>query len=622
MPVVSWTTSFRVPLPVLSGAALLAAAALASASLASASVAERAEPSPAAATTTGDGEGLRPETIPRPLMLRLEAATASGAGDGPARHETPPGPLMLRLEAATAPGAGDGARSETPLGLDAATAPGAGEGLRPEAATGLVVASLGAVANLVAVAATGAAGPVRPGPATGRLDLADREVASPHPGIDEPRGEEPTGYLDLTLERTIRLALGRTRDAVSARITRDEQLLALEAAEERYDPRASVESSWTTRDGAAGEGNVSVGPSLRVPTGGSFRLAWSKPVAGAGDRSTRTVLSFSQPLLKGFGTDIDTVPLRKARMNEEVNVRAFRDAVAGLIGSVVRAYRRLLGASRRVAIARDALERAREQLGTNRALVDAGRMAPQELVQTRAAVADREYALLDAENALDGANASLADLLDVDEGIRIEPAAEPPAEHLHPDLEASFETAFARRTDWLRTNLAVERARMDLEVARNNLLPNLSLNTTVARGGDWSARMNLAVPLWDRSPERARVRARNALHRAEMAVAETRQGIRAQVRAAVRGVAVGLRQIAIAREGRELAERKLDIERLKLEQGLSSAYQLDRVEDDVVSAQNREVDALDSYRNALTSLDRELGTTLDRWGIRIEEVGR
>ena len=557
---------FRVPLPVLSGAALLATAALAGAV-----VAER----PGTGPTPDAGAGLRPDAAPGPLMLRLDGATAPDPGDG-LRPDAAAGLLMLRLDAASGPGA------------------------EP---------------------------PVRSGAAAGRLDLAVRDVPAPDAGTGGPRGDEATAYLELTLDEAVRLALGSSRDAVIARMARDEQLLTLEAAEERYDPQARVEASWTARDTRAGEGDVSVGPSLRVPTGGSFRLAWSKPVAGEGNRSARAALSFSQPLLRGFGTGVDTVPLRKARMSEEVNVRAFRDRAAGLIGSVVGAYRRLLGAGRRVTIARDSLQRAREQLATNRALVEAGRMAPQELVQTRAAVTGREYALLDAENTLDAANASLADLLDIEEGTRIEPAREPPIEPRHPDLEASFETAFARRTDWLRTSLAVERARLDLGVARSNLLPNLSLNTTVSRGGygggsDWSARLNLAVPLWDRAPERALARSRNALRRAEMSVAETRRTIRARVRRAVRDVAVGLRQIELAREGRELAERKLDVERLKLAQGLSSAYQLDRFEDDVVNAQNREVDALDGYRNALTSLDRELGTTLERWGIRIEEVGR
>ena len=538
-----------------------------------------------------------PEGTAGGLVLRLDETME------PARPVLGPRPaagdLMLRLDETMGPAAGFGPRREgTAGGLDLALddtmgpAPGAG--------------------------------PHREGTAGG-LDPAFEDTMGPAAGAGvQPEGTP--GHLPLTLAETIRLALGHSRDAVFARLTREEQLLALEAAEERYHPRASLDASWSARDGAAGAGDVSVGPSLRVPTGGSFRLSWSKPVAGERSRSPSTALSFSQPLLKGFGPDIDTAPLRRARMTEEINVRAFRDRVAGLVRSVVGAYRGVLRAGRRVAIAREALARARQQLETNRVLVEAGRMAPQDLVQTQSEVADREYALLDAENGLDTANSSLVNTLDLDEGSRIEPSQEPPIAPRQPDLEKSLETAFVRRTDWLRGELGVERAQIGLRIAENNRLPNLSLSATVSRDGgdatDWSGRLTLSVPLWDRSPKRELARARNAVRRAELELAETRQAIRIEVRRAVHDVAVGLRQIELAREGRELAERKLDIERLKLGQGLSSAYQLGRFEDDVVSAQNREVDALTGYRNALTSLDAALGTTLDRWGIDIERVGR
>ena len=107
-----------------------------------------------------------------------------------------------------------------------------------------------------------------------------------------------------------------------------------------------------------------------------------------------------------------------------------------------------------------------------------------------------------------------------------------------------------------------------------------------------------------------------------MNLAERRQSIRIQVRRAVHDVAVALRQIDLAGEARELAERKLDVERRKLQQGLSSAFQLGRFEDDLVAAQRQELDAVARYRDSLAGLDRTLGTTLDRWGISIELVGR
>ena len=134
--------------------------------------------------------------------------------------------------------------------------------------------------------------------------------------------------------------------------------------------------------------------------------------------------------------------------------------------------------------------------------------------------------------------------------------------------------------------------------------------------------MNLTVPLQNDQERRQLTRARNGLRRAEMAIAETRQSIRIEVRRAVHDVAVALRQIDLAGQARELAERKLDVERRKLQLGLSSAFQLGRFEDDLVNAQRRELDAVARYRDSLGSLDRILGTTLDRWGISVEQVGR
>ena len=437
----------------------------------------------------------------------------------------------------------------------------------------------------------------------------------------------PPERLELSLEEAVRLALTGSRSAIQVRLGREEQQLALDRAEERYDPTTSVTLGTNAASRGDETADVSIGPSLRVPTGGSFHLSFRKPLAGERDRETSTTLSFSQPLLKGFGPELDTQPLRRARLQERIDRRAFRDRAGGIVDQTVSAYRGVLRADQRVVIAREALERARRQLEVNRALVEAGRMAPQDLVQTEADVANKEYALIDAENALDSANSTLVNTLDLEEGVSIRPRAEPPIEPERPNLEESMETAFARRTDWLTTEVGMELARMSLRSAENALLPDLSLSAQAEHlsGRDrthWSGGLNLTVQLQDDEPRRALTRARNSLRRAEMALAERRQSIRIQVRRSVHDVAVALRQIDLARQARELAERKLDVERRRLQQGLSSAFQLSRFENDLAAAQGREVDAVVRYRDSLAGLDRALGTTLDRWGISVEQVGR
>ena len=447
--------------------------------------------------------------------------------------------------------------------------------------------------------------------------------------LPEPSaGAEPaasSNHLELDIEEAIRLALTGSRAAIAARLGREEQALALERAEERYDPTYSLDAGASVRDGSDATADVSVGTGLRVRSGGSFRLNFSQPVLTEGDHDPGVDLTFTQPLLKGFGAAIDTAPLYRARLQEEINLRAFRDRASDIVGSVVSAYRNTLRARRRVAIARDALERARRQLEINRSLAEAGRMAPQDLVQSEAEVANREYSLSDSENALETADSTLANVLDLPEGAVLEPSEERPVEPERPDLGESLDTAFARRTDWLRAETRLVLSRLDLRIAENNLLPDLSLSATAShRGGegDLSGRLSLTVPLGDREPKRALVRAQNSVQRAEMDLAERRQSIRIQVRRAVHNVAVALRQIDLAGRARELTERKLDVERRKLRLGLSSAFQVGRFEDDLVSAQNRELDAVVGYRNALTGLDRTLGTTLDRWGVSVERLGR
>ena len=448
------------------------------------------------------------------------------------------------------------------------------------------------------------------------------------PDLAAAQGGGTPGLLRLTLEEAILFALKNSRAAISARLGRDEQKLSLEAAEEHYLPRADASARVSSGKDRERTSDVAVGSSLRVPTGGTFRLSWSRPVEGPGEHASVTTLTFTQPLLKGFGPDVDMVSQRKSRLQERLNVSAFRDRVAGIVGSVIGAYRGALSARRRVGIAREALERARRQLEINRALVNAGRMARRDLVQSDASLANREYALSDSEHALEAANAALANVLDLEEGVRSEPSEEPEIKPERPDLGKSLETAFAHRTDWLRAGLGVRFAQMDLRVAENNILPNLSLSaSTTRRGGEnpetgYSWRLNLTVPLWNYNPRRALVRARNDLRRAKMARAESRQSIRIQVRRAVRSVARALRQIDVAGQGLALARQKFEIERLKLREGLSSSFNVSRSEDDLIAAERRELDAVVGYRNALDSLSRTLGTTLDRWGIEVKQVAR
>ena len=250
--------------------------------------------------------------------------------------------------------------------------------------------------------------------------------------------------------------------------------------------------------------------------------------------------------------------------------------------------------------------------------------AAREIIQTEAEVANRALERVDAENRLSLANAALVSILDIDEATRVHPAEQTlSAEPSRPDVERSIESALAHRSDYLRGLMNVEIARIGLDQARNNRLWDLSLDATVARGAaqgrDYAIGLALSIPLGDRSSELTELSARNGLRDAEIGLVELKQSIRIEVRQAAHGVEVGARRIELARTSRALAEQTVEIEQAKLAQGLTSTFRLTAVEDDLVRAQNRELDANIAYLNALSALDRTLGTTLARWNIDIED---
>ena len=441
-------------------------------------------------------------------------------------------------------------------------------------------------------------------------------------GTDTGQGRDPNRIV-LTLDEAIRHALKHSRNAISARLSREEQGFALLEAEDRYRPKAQIGVSGNAAKDTEATAQMQIGPTLRIASGGALRLSWSTPIGGTADTGPTTTLGFSQPLLKGFGPNIDTVALRKARMQEEINVRGFRDEMAGVVDAVTGAYRSMLHGERGLAIARSAVERAHEQMRINRALVDAGRMPRQDLVQSEADVASNEYALIDAQTGLEEAHAQLVNILDLPEQTGLELAQEPTPTPMTLQFDASLEKAFAERADYLQALHEVAQAEMDLEVARNNQLWDLSLNATLTRQRnltDYGAGVTLSIPIGDRSSKHGLARARNTVKRARMKLAETRQSIAIEVRQALQGVSVRLRQIALARKGRELAEKKMQIERKKLQAGLSSVFHIGRFEDDLVAAQNREIEAISGYRTAVSALHRVLAATLSAHGIRIDEV--
>ena len=447
--------------------------------------------------------------------------------------------------------------------------------------------------------------------------------------------------IDLTLSDAVFLGLRDNRSIRSAYLERIAQKFDLRVEEDRFTPKLVLSGrhlATRNQDDRYRQSEVIPQTTVLGEYGTRFSLAWSNQLTQANRagraRNDGATFSVIQPLLRGAGRDVATAPMRLARLSEQVNRLTLKTTVSDTITQIITAYRELLRAQEQLQIARDALERSRQLLVANRAMIDAGRMAEFEIVQTEADVATQELAVEEAANQLDASRLELLRLLALDLHTQVRAADTLDAIPVEVGLAQALTAAQEQQPAYLSQLIATEQAAINHTVARNEKLWDVSLVGGATQVRDrypgesgretnrtWEgyAGIQVDIPIGDLSRRQAEVRARVNVENQDIRLAEARQSLERDVGDAVRDLGTRWRQYEIAQRARDLSRRKLDIEREKLQAGRSSNFQVLSFESDLRNAESTRLNALIAYLNAQARLDQTLGTTLESWDIDLND---
>ncbi|MEO8927538.1 MAG: TolC family protein [Caulobacteraceae bacterium] len=456
--------------------------------------------------------------------------------------------------------------------------------------------------------------------------------------------------LPLSLADAVFVGLRDNRTVKSAYIARVAEKYDLFVAKTRFRPTAVLAASaQATRGGGADGSTISLSPTVSwlTPTGAQFQFSWTRfdiRSGGVDQSSDIATLSVNQPLLRGAGIAVNAAPIKIAELQEKINRQALKATVIDTVTNIIVAYRALLEAQQQLTIAGDSLDRSQAQLATNQALIEAGRMAAAELVQTQADIANQRVALLEAEQARNSAQLALLRLLAMDLHTNVTAADSLKVDHVAVDLDRAIAIALDTRPDYLSQRRALEQARQGLIVAKNDRLWNLSIigdiqhqtqqgGTLVTTdpltgqpilgvglsGTSGSVGLELSIPLGDHTLAQGEIQATTTVRTQEVQLADLGQQIEAEVRDAVQGVELTWRRVEAARQARDLAAQTLDLEREKLRVGRTSNFEVLTFETNLRAADTQALSAAIAYLNAVTQLDQQLGTTLDTWKISLND---
>lgn len=501
-----------------------------------------------------------------------------------------------------------------------------------------------------------------------------------------PRQETPTAVLELSLQEAIELALRHNLQVRILSLNPDLSEEQIRFQRGAFDtvltfslPQAFQRS---TQPGSSALSGADVLTSEQVSAGfviGSrtgFGLNWS--FAGSAQRSvtnnqfstfnpqynTSLNLQVRQPLLQGFGEVANQQQLLVARNNYAVSEEAFRQQLQNQLFQVIFAYWNLVSSFRTVDIAQQSLELAEEQLSQSQTRVRIGTLAAVDVIQNEQQVAAAELSVIQAEIALRNQEDQLKQLLNLDavvpEGwdVTIIPTEEPATTAEPIDVDEAVAEALRRNPQLVQDRIQVASSQINLDAARNGLLPqldfvgNVTANglggdqifrsglfgggvTEIQEGGisdslqqllsgdfrNWSLGLQLSFPVRNDQARAVHAQASIQERQALMQVQERELLIRMQVRQAARNVIGGAQSAEAAREATDLAEQQYTAELRRFQQGFSSTFQVLNFQRLLTTTQRGELLSQISLSQALATFHLAKGTLLDWLGIRVDDAG-
>jgi outer membrane protein TolC len=384
-------------------------------------------------------------------------------------------------------------------------------------------------------------------------------------------------------------------------------------------------------------------------------------------------LTVTQPLLRGFGINMNRRYIRIAKNDRRMSDLVFRQQAIDTVAGVIRLYYDFVSLMEDVRVKRQALGLAQKLLSDNEAQVKAGTLAPIEVVRAQALVASSQQDVANSNGFAKEQELILKTVLTrrgtadpLIRTARLVPTTAIPQPPQTPEVQPIqdlLDTAFKNRPDLQAADVQLDNSRISLEGSINELRPDISLFVTAQNSGlagsvnpalpapspsnpfasaasptflggfgtalgqlfrrsypTYGAGINLALPLRNRVAQADAARDQLQVRQSEI----RRQQLQNTVRLSVEDAVIALERTRAAYnaavQARVLQEQSLDAEQKKYQVGLSTTFELGQYQQQLTQAESTEAAARGAWAKAQSVLEQSIGMTLDNHQIAIDEV--
>ncbi|MCX6968125.1 MAG: TolC family protein [Verrucomicrobia bacterium] len=448
---------------------------------------------------------------------------------------------------------------------------------------------------------------------------------------------KPSG-IHLTLRKAIQLAIENNLALKVAEFNPDIADARISAELGVFDPALNFSAIHHSVNSATDEtqtGNIGIGIGGTSLYGTEYHVGLANSANGYSHYSTGAQLSLTQPLLRGFGSDVNLASLRIARNNRQISEWEFKQGIINVVTQTVFVYNDLYAALRNYEAARHSRDLALELCKEEKARVEIGVKIDLDVVTAQAEAASREEAVLLATNNIKNNERFLKQLITSDTKTLLETRVtiEPPLTDAigEINLEAGLREALSGRPDYQQALIALQTRHINVVTARNSVLPRLdlvgSLNLLGLDSNDivnslrffdsntrnpqsWSVGALVSMPFSNRTAKGNLKAARLLDAQSLVTLKQLEQTIIVDVANAAGEVATAQQRIDSTNEALRLAQESLSAGEKRHAAGSATTFEVLQLQKSMTEAAAAVIRAESDYRKALSEYDRQTGATL------------
>lgn len=348
-----------------------------------------------------------------------------------------------------------------------------------------------------------------------------------------------------------------------------------------------------------------------------------------------------QSLLKDFWIDAGRMLIQVNKKNLKISEQTLRWQLMNTVLAVQQAYYDLIYADENVRVMQQALTLAEQLLAEDRQRVAVGSLPPLGEQLSASEVETARANLLTAQDQREVKRAALRFLLtdnlteEPDETLM--PTDVLAAVWENPTRAESLHQAFRLRPDLIQARLEVERQGIVLRYDYNQVFPTLDLVGSYgalavdpqSRGNSLDSIRRFDYPIYgggvvlklplSNAAARNRYKASQAVKtQALLRLKKVEQSVFTEVDTVLKSLDKMYQRVGATRQARVFAEKAVDAEQRKLENGASTSFIVLEYERNLAAARSAEILAMADYNKALAQLALDEGTVLEKNQIKLE----